>query len=167
MKITSEINGQKVIYVQAIDIQKINELNLLGAGYSVPSSIWGKSFIENAQIFNNPDRKREYIKFDKQHELYFFEQKEFNFILDYNFLNSLSDESILNKIDKCRNRLNSLKNSNNEVKIVELQYMIETLSYIFDLRVNNKKLPLPSEVENLKQPEPTGFQKFINLFTGK
>ena len=45
--------------------------------------------------------------------------------------------------------------------------MIETLSYVFDLRVNNKKLPLPSEVENLKQPEPTGFQKFINLFIGK
>ena len=167
MKIVTENNGKRAIYVQAIDIQKINDLNLLGAGYSVPSSIWGKSFIQNAQIFNNPDRKYDYIKFDEKHELYFFDQKEFNFILDYNFVNSLSDEVLLKKIDKCRSRLSSLKQSSESVKYAEVEHMLDILNYVLNLRANDKKIPLPDEVENLKQPEPTGFQKLINIFIGK
>lgn len=166
MKIFNEFNGKKAVYVQAVDIQKINDLGFLGANYSVPTSIWGKAFIKNAKLFNNPNNKYQYIKFDEPHELYFFEQNELNFILEYDFLNDLDIDSVSKKIEKCRNRINELTDSS-EAKVVELEYMIETLEYVLNLKKQRKSLPLPEDLKTTINYEPKGFQKFINIFTNK
>lgn len=166
MKVFNEFNGKKAVYVQAIDIQKINDLGLMGANYSVPSSIWGKSFIKNSQLFNNPNNKHKYIKFNEPHELYFFEQNELNFILEYDFLDKLDVNAISLKIEKCRDRIKMLKNTD-EVKIAELNYMIETLEYVLNLKKQGRKLPLPDDLKSTIDYEPKGVKKFINIFTNK
>ena len=166
MKLFNEFNGKKAIYVQAVDIQKINDLGLIGANYSVPSSVWGKSFIKNAHLFNDSKNKYKYIKFDKPHELYFFEQNELNFILEYDFLDKLDVDTIYLKIEKCRDRIKTLKTSDN-LKILEINHMIETLEYTLNLKKQGRKLPIPDELKPSINYEPKGFQKFINIFTNK
>ena len=166
MKLFNEFNGKKSIYVQVADIQKINDLGLMGANYSVPASIWGKSFVKNARLFNNTNDKYKFIKFDEPHELYFFEQNELNFILDYEFLDNLTIDKIAIKIQKCRDRIDSL-NVDNELKVAELKYMVETLEYVLNIKKQEKKLPLPDELKSTIDYEPKGVQKFINIFTNK
>ena len=167
MKVVVENNGRKAIYVQGIDVKKINEISTIDPSYSLPTSIWGKTFIDNARIFDDENQVYNYIKFDETHELYFFEQNELNFILDHSFLNKLSTDDILNRLAKCRERLKWAQLNDNGVKVAQVQYMIDTLTYVLNLKINGKQLPLPEGVEIVKQPEVTGFQKFINLFTGK
>ena len=166
MKIFNEINGKKSVYVQAVDIQKINDLGVIGGNYSVPTSIWGKSFIKNAQLFNNPNNKYKYIKFNESHELYFFEQNELNFILEYDFLDKLDVDAISTKIEKCRARIKTLKTTD-ELKIEELNYMIETLEYVLNLKKQGRKLPVPDDLKSTINYEPKGVKKFINIFTNK
>lgn len=167
MKIVAKINGVDTVFIQSIDMHKINELSLLGASYNIPASIWGHAYLDNAEIMNNSSRNYDYIKFTEPHELDFFEQKELAFILNYNYLYKLSLEQIKHKIDSCRKRIETLKQHNAEdYQIAQIEYMIETLEYVLDLKENSQEIPTPKEMTT-QEHEITGFQKFINRFTHK
>lgn len=167
MKIITKVNGVDTVFIQSIDMQKINEISLLGAHFNIPASVWGHAYLDNPDIINNPAHNYDYIKFSESHELDFFDQKELAFILNYNYLHQLSPEQIKNKISSCRKRIENLKQHDaQEYQIAQVEYMIETLEYVLNLKENNQDLPSPVEIAN-QEPEITGFQKFINRFTQK
>lgn len=167
MKIITNVNGVDTVYVQSIDMKKINELSLMGASYNIPASIWGHTYLDNADIMNNPTKKRDYIKFTEHHELDFFEQRELAFILSHDYLSNLSLDQIKDKIDSCKRRIEELKkHAAKEYQIMQIEYMIETLEYTLNLKENGQELPVPDEID-VHKPEATGFQKFINRFTQK
>lgn len=167
MKIITKINGVDTVFIQSIDMQKINDISLLGAQFNIPASVWGHAYLDNPDIVNNPSHNYDYIKFSEAHELAFFEQKELAFILNYNYLYRLSHEQIKRKISSCRERVETLKKHDaKEYQIAQVEYMIETLEYVLNLKENNQELPTPIEMVN-KEPEKTGFQKFISRFTQK
>ncbi len=151
MKLFHTENGKEVVYVQMQDI-----MYLYNSTMPIPEFIFTK--VLTGLSYVNDSNRFDFVRFDEEDEVSFF--KDLEFIIDYDKYKDFTDEQLEKEIKKLAEKANKTADQWNNMSAKkrkqnynllqeheELEYMINFLFEIYDVKHGKRKMPFPKFVE--------------------